>query len=144
MASINTGKVLTAGLAAGLVLNVIDFVSNTFILGNRMKAELDAVNPSLWMAMNDTKNIAWFVAMDFALGVLLVWLYAAIRPRFGPGPGTAIKAAVFAWIVASMMWLYFYFMGLTSMTSYAMGAVLALVNFVVAAWVGGRLYAEAG
>lgn len=144
MAAINTGKVVTAGLTAGLVLNVIDFVSNTFILGNRMKAELDAVNQSLWNAMNDTQNIAWFVALDFALGVLLVWLYAAIRPRFGAGPATAVKAAVFTWIVASMMWLYFYFMGLTSMASYATGATLALVNFIAAAWVGGRLYAEAG
>jgi uncharacterized membrane protein len=143
MAAINTGKVVTAGLAAGLVLNVIDFVANTFILGNRMKAELDAVNPQLWSAMNDPKNIAWFVALDFLLGILIVWLYAAIRPRFGAGPSTAVRAGVFAWVVASLMWLYFYFMGLTSMASYAMGTILALLNFVVSAWVGGRLYAEA-
>ncbi len=142
MAAINTGKVVTAGLAAGVVLNVIDLVVNTFILGNRMKAELDAVNPQLWNAMNDPRNIAWFVALDFLLGILIVWLYAAIRPRFGPGPATAVRAGVFAWIVASLMWLYFYFMGLTSLTSYAMGGVLALVNFMAAAWVGGRLYAE--
>lgn len=143
MAAINTGKVITSGLAAGVALNVIDFVSNTYILGARMKTDLDAVNPSLWTAMNDTKNIAWFIALDFVLGIMLVWFYAAIRPRFGAGPGTAIKAGVFMWIFGSMTWLYFYFMGLMSMGSYLLGSVMALVNFVVAAWVGGMLYTEA-
>ena len=30
--------------------------------------------------------IAVFVILGFVLGLVLVWLYAAIRPRFGPGP----------------------------------------------------------
>ena len=29
-----------------------------------------------------------------AIGIGVVWLYAAIRPRYGPGAGTAVKAGV--------------------------------------------------
>lgn len=143
MAEINNGKVITSGLAAGLVLNVIDFLSNTYLLGSRSQMELSMVNPSIWAALNDPKNIAWFVAIDFALGILVVWLYAAIRPRFGPGPGTAVKAGVFTWLVGGVIWAFFYFMGLMSLGTYALGGVIALVNLVAAAWVGGKLYGEA-
>ena len=31
----------------------------------------------------------WFVLLDYLTGVLLTWLYAALRPRYGPGPKTA-------------------------------------------------------
>ena len=31
----------------------------------------------------------WFVLLDYATGVLLTWLYAALRPRYGAGPKTA-------------------------------------------------------
>lgn len=142
MAAVNTGKVITSGLAAGLLLNVIDFVSNMYIIGDRTKLELDTVNPSLWASLNDPGNIAYFVAIDFALGILIVWLYAAIRPRFGAGPATAIKAGLFTWLIATLMWSFFYFMGLTAFSSLMLTGVISLVNFVASAWVGGWLYSE--
>src|SRR2546423_15622831 len=45
--AINIPKVLVGGIAAGVVINVIDFVANTYILGARMKAETDAFKPGL-------------------------------------------------------------------------------------------------
>lgn len=143
MAAINTQKVIVGGLAAGLVMNVIDFVSNMFILQNRMKTELEAVNPMLWTNMNDTSKIPIFVAIDFVLGILLVWLYAAIRPRFGPGAGTAVKAGLFMWITAGAMWYFFVLMGIFTIGSFAIGSCVALVNLLASAWVGGMLYKEA-
>jgi hypothetical protein len=143
MAAINTKGVMTAGLVAGVVLNVIDFLSNTFVLGKGMQAELTAINPSLWLAMTDPRNNVVFVAIDFILGVLLVWLYAAIRPRFGPGPATVMRAAAFTWTVATLMWAFFPLLGLTSFASYVLGAAISFANFLVAAYVGGRVYTEA-
>jgi hypothetical protein len=29
-----------------------------------------------------------YIVMDFVVGILTVWLYAAIRPRYGPGPSS--------------------------------------------------------
>src|SRR5437667_4515115 len=44
--------------------------------------------------------IGVFVIGGFVLGVLLVWLYAAIRPRFGPGPKTSLIAGLVLWFLA--------------------------------------------
>ena len=140
--AINPKRILTAGLAAGLVLNVIDFVSNMFLLGGRTANDLMAVNPQLWDALNRPSLIAVFVAIDFVLGILLVWLYAAIRPRFGPGPATAIRAGLFAWLLTTLMWSFFYWMGVYSGATFALSGLVALVNMLAAAWVGGRLYSE--
>jgi hypothetical protein len=43
------------------------------------------------------------VAITFALGILAVWTYAAIRPRYGAGPKTAICAGLAVWAMS-----YFY------------------------------------
>ena len=91
--AINTKKVLLGGLAAGVVLNVIDFVTNTYILAAQMKAAADAFKPGLSERMMTGSAVTSYIVMDFVLGVLLVWTYAAIRPRFGPGVRTAIYAA---------------------------------------------------
>lgn len=143
MASINTGKVIVGGLAAGVVMNVIDFVANTFILGDRMKADMDALNPVLWTNMNDMSKMPAFIAVDFVLGIMLVWLYAAIRPRFGPGAGTAMKAGFFMWLFGTAIFFFLYTAGMYSTGTFAYSGCVSLVNMLASAWVGGMLYKEA-
>ena len=93
MGKINLQKVLIGGLIAGLVLNVIDFV----MYGMVMKAQVAA-------AMHTTDAmVPWFVFLDFVAGVFLVWLYAAMRPRFGAGPATAVKAGLAMWFAAGLL-----------------------------------------
>lgn len=41
------------------------------------------------------------VINGFLQGIATVWIYAAIRPRFGPGPKTAAIAAFVVWALAS-------------------------------------------
>src|SRR5258705_12218938 len=41
-----------------------------------------------------------FVVLGFLLGITTVWLYAAIRPRFGPGVATATYAALAVWFLS--------------------------------------------
>lgn len=143
MAAINTGKVVIGGLAAGVVMNVIDFVTNMYILGDRMKADLERVNPMLWASMNDMGKMPMFLATDFVIGIVLVWLYAAIRPRFGPGPATAMKAGAALWIVGTSIIYYFTVAGMFSMGTFAYSSALSLVNVLLSAWVGAKLYSEA-
>jgi hypothetical protein len=47
--------------------------------------------------------LTWLVLITFALGLLAVRTYAAIRPRFGAGPKTAIRAGLAVW---AMSFLY--------------------------------------
>jgi hypothetical protein len=140
--AINTKKVLIGGIAAGVVMNAIDFVTNTYILGERMKVESDAFKPGMADQMMQGTAMASYIIMDFILGLALVWTYAAIRPRFGPGMKTATYAAVLFWILAGVFLSGYMHMGMTSTGLWWTFAFIGLVNFLVAAWVGARLYSE--
>jgi len=140
--AINTNKVLIGGLAAGVVKNVIDFVVYKFVLGARMMAESEAFKPGMSQSMMSGKVMASYIVMDFVLGILLVWTYAAIRPRFGPGVKTAVIAAVLFWILAAIFLSGYLHMGMMSTGLWAQVAFFGLVNFLLSAWVGAWLYSE--
>ena len=46
-------------------------------------------------------SVPIFAVYGFLLGIVAVWLYAAIRPRFGPGPKTAAMAGLAVWFIYS-------------------------------------------
>ena len=140
--AINTQKVLIGGIAAGVVMNVVDFISNKFIVGARAAAEADAFKPGLSASMMTSSAMVTGIVMDLVLGILLVWTYAAIRPRFGPGLKTAVYAAVLFWLLGGIFNLGYKQMGMASAGLWWTFAFIALVNFVLAAWVGARLYSE--
>jgi hypothetical protein len=137
---INIGRVILGGLVAGVVLNAGEVVLNEMVLGAQMKeffsAHLFPEPPGYFIAVA--------VGTTLALGIVLVLGYAAIRPRFGPGPKTAIIAALFAWFG-----IYFYsgiIIGiLFGSPLKIMLLVLAwgLVEYVLAAMAGAALYKEA-
>jgi hypothetical protein len=140
--AMNTGKVLIGGVVAGVVMNVIDFVTNAFILGERMKAESDAFKPGLSEQMMSTGTMISYIIMDFVLGIALVWTYAAIRPRFGPGIKTASYAAILFWILGAIFLSGYLHMGMMSSGLWFTFAILALVNFLLSAWAGAKFYTE--
>ena len=48
------------------------------------------------------------LAVNFVFSLSIVLLYAAIRPRFGPGPKTAVLAGVACWILGyafPLLWI---------------------------------------
>jgi hypothetical protein len=140
--AINTKKVLIGGIAAGAVMNVIDYVTNVYILAARMKAESDAFKPGMSDQMMQGTKVASYIIMDFVLGLALVWTYAAIRPRFGPGMRTATHAALLFWILSLIFTAGFMQMGIMSSGLWWTFAFIALVNFLVSASVGARVYSE--
>jgi len=140
--AINTSKVLVGGIAAGVVMNIIDFISYKFILGARMMAESEAFKPGMSQAMMTSSAMISNIVMDLVLGILLVWTYAAIRPRFGPGMKTATYVAVLFWILAGIFLSGYLHMGMMSSGLWWTFAFIGLVNFWVSAWVGARLYSE--
>ncbi len=141
MGSINHMRVLMGGLVAGLVINVGEFILNDPIMGERMEADL----ANLGLGAQTGADIAIFVAHGFVIGILAVWLYAAIRPRFGAGLGTAVKAGLVVWV---LVWTTFLAMNATmglfsdsvQWITMAWGAVEMPLATVAGAW----LYQEAG
>jgi hypothetical protein len=96
MGRINLGKVIVGGLLAGLLINISEFVLNTIVIAKDMEAAMKAMN----LPPIGGGQIGIFVVLGFALGITTVWLYAAIRPRFGPGVSTASCAALTVWFLA--------------------------------------------
>ena len=139
---INRSRVFIGGLAAGVVLNVIDFVSNMYLLKDRMTSEMNSVAAALSEKMMSGSNAAGFIIMDFLLGILMVWMYAAVRPRMGPGPRTAMVVAGFFWIIGAIFYWPWTAVGLMTTQTYAMAGAVQVVNVGLAAWVGAMLYKE--
>ncbi len=141
MAQLNSSRVVVGGLAAGLVMNIIDATTNGFLLGARWKAETEALNPGL-IAKAESGTLGW-VLVDFILGILTVWVYAAIRPRLGPGPRTAFMAAFIIWLAAHAAYASYAFMGYYSWSLIGASTVGGLVASLAGGYVGARLYKEA-
>jgi hypothetical protein len=99
MGKINWGRVVLGGLLAGIVLNVFDFIVNGWLLSAQWNAALQALGKSP-MGFN---VIVWFVVCDFLIGLWVLWLYAAIRPRYGAGPKTALCAGLAAWFALAFV-----------------------------------------
>jgi hypothetical protein len=99
VAKINTGRVIQGGLLAGLVLNVVCIVNQTMIVGQRLMAEQQAGH---FLSEPRFPFLpAWVITM-FLLGIALVWLYAAVRPRLGPGPKTALTVGIVAGLITGV------------------------------------------
>jgi hypothetical protein len=75
----------------------------------------------------------------------LVFFYAAARPRFGPGPGTAIIVAVGLWLGGPLVSLMtFHGAGLYATRSLLLWGAVSLVEMILAALAGASVYREAG
>lgn len=139
MGKINLQRVILGGLVAGVVLNVFDFLLNGVVFKDAYNAALQALGKP---AMTNNM-VMWFVALDFLFGIFLVWLYAAIRPRFGAGPGTAVKAGLAMWVLFGLLHaLSEAPMGLFPQNLYVMGTLAALVIYPLAAVAGAKFYTE--
>jgi hypothetical protein len=91
----NTKRIIAGGLLAGLVINIGETILNVPIIG----AEFDAALQSLGAPAMSGATIGLFVVMCFLLGILAVWLYAAVRPRLGPGPKTAFTVGLVVYLL---------------------------------------------
>src|SRR4029453_18469102 len=100
MASIDTGRVVMGGLLAGVVMNACDMFWNMVVLKDDMIGVAQRLGLDPAAAMSFSAAVPW-ILVDFVIGLAVVWNYAAIRPRFGAGPKTAILAALAPWLVAT-------------------------------------------
>ncbi len=90
MAKINWGRVLLGGLLAGAVLFALELVYDAVSTGQ------------LEVARKALGQILAYV-LTFGVGLAAVWLYAAARPRFGPGPKTAALAGFAYWVIGYVL-----------------------------------------
>jgi hypothetical protein len=140
MAHTNRGRVILGGLLAGLVINIVEFITNGVILREAWGRAMQALGKPAELS---TGAIVMFNIWGFLLGIVAVWLYAAIRTRYGPGSSTAIRAALVTWTMAVFLPnLGNYPLGFFPTRLLLISTVVALVEIVVATLVGAGLYKE--
>ena len=141
MDSINMKRVWLAGLAAGLVFFLTDAVADELVVGNEIRTALRALGKP--EPQESAAMLAYLVVFSAVFGSALVWLYAAIRPRFGSGPRTAIRAGLIAWfffgVIDALGWAP---IGFIPVRLYVIGNMAWVVQTILAALVGGWLYKE--
>lgn len=141
MGRINYTRVLLGGLLAGVVVNISEFLLYGVILMEQMQAMMEAagLTEASWAMVG-------YVLSAFVLGLVVVWIYAAIRPRFGPGWKTAVIAGAAVWVASyAIPTVWMGAMGLAYGTGTTlMALVWGFAEIALAGVAGGWLYQEGG
>jgi hypothetical protein len=138
MKGINFGRVILGGLLAGVVVNISEFVLNNVVLKSQMEEGMKALGRTVPQSGG---AIAVWTVLGFAIGIVSVWLYAAIRPRYGAGPATAARAGLCVWFFGSLVCMIV----VTNMGLFPfdwLSAVWTLVQAIVATILGAWVYKE--
>ncbi len=137
MGKINWSRVILCGVLTGVVYTVLSAIStwyvgagfNSAVPGNRIFA------PSAGLA-------AFLLTVNLAGGIWAIWLYAAIRPRYGPGAKTAAVAGFAWWVVITLADATWGSFGLVPIKALLPLSAVSLPEMIVAALVGAWLYRE--
>ena len=139
MGKINYGRVLLGGLLAGVVINIFEIGFGSLMMDD-WQAALKAAGVSWEMSGTD---MIVYPLLSFAIGIAAVWLYAAARPRFGPGPKTAacigFAYGIIGYVIPTIAW------GMTlrlPATMLTIAIVWSLAEITVATVVGAWPYKE--
>ena len=139
MGSINLGRVFLGGIVAGIVINIFEYVLNAIVLADSWRAVTAAHN---LLTVGGTAILV-FNIIGFVIGIAAVWTYAAVRPRFGEGPGTAFIAAILIWLVGYVINdTYNAVVGLFPLSLTLILIGVGLVEIVVATLAGAYVYKE--
>jgi len=139
LSGINFLRVLIGGIVAAIVLNAGDYLINGVLLvddGTQLVQRL-GLDP----ARAEASMTTWIV-VDVVYGILLVFAYAAMRPRFGPGPRTAVISALTLYLAITVILVGFMSMGIFVQDAFMRSAALQLVVTLAASISGAVVYKE--
>lgn len=138
MDAINWKRTVVAGLVTGAVLNVGEFVVEPL-----MGPQMEDFFKRLGLSVPGEAAMLPLAISALALGVLSIWLYAAILPRYGAGLMTATIAGAAVWalscLLPNIVMLAF---GLYTTRLFWLATIWPLVETVVAVAIGSRIYRE--
>ena len=139
MGGINTGRWLAGGFAAAVTTFLLEGLWSTIYM-----EDMEAAMANLGLTM-DMTGMNWILAIlvSLILGLTLVFFYAVARPRFGPGPMTAVKVAMAFWVGGYLLSLFGYHMGgIYPDDLLAKWGIMGLISMILATVVGAWVYKE--
>ena len=144
MGKINWGRVVLCGFLTGVVWGVLfaialPLVGRDFLAALPGGHDIPATLPGGHHIPGTSAGMRGIVMIwPLVLGISIMWLYAAIRPRYGPGPKTAALAGFAVWFFGSWVDAFWAAMGAvpigTLVGPVAAGLPVVLVAAVVGAW----------
>ena len=139
MGKINLSRVILGGIVAGVIINVSMYLLHDVVLKAQHEETMRAFGKT--MPVGGTVLTVWLL-YGLIWAIVAVWLYAAMRPRFGPGPGTAARTGVVVWFFSCLMpSVAMWNMGLFPFSGLELG--WDLVTDIVAVIAGAAIYKEA-
>lgn len=140
MSNINFGRVILGGIVSGIVIDVWEGVMRGVIFQERGADVMASLGRPAGVSV---KQLVAFNVWGLVVGVLTVWLYAAVRPRLGVGPKTAILAGLFVWaLVFALGVMPIVFTHLLPVNFAAATVCAEAVMMIIAGLAGGALYKE--
>jgi len=97
MGSINWTRVILCGLLAGGVWTLLSVILLALVGGDFLAAVTGGRQHALGSGVH-----VFLLSTNLLAGIWAMWLYAAIRPHYGPGPKTAVIAGFAWWVIVSM------------------------------------------
>jgi hypothetical protein len=137
MEKFNWRRVFACGLLAGFVWTVLSSIV-TVLFGR----DFAAAAPGNRLAAPSARLVTFLLIVNLVEGIWAMWLYAAIRPRFGAGPKTAVIAGFAWWVISSLIdatWGSFGFVPPGALLGPMMASLPAIVLATLA---GASLYQE--
>jgi hypothetical protein len=138
MGRVNGKRIVLGGIVAAVIVNV-----GEGLLGLLLRRDYEAAIRALGIHMEPDLATLLPIAWSFVVGILAIWLYAAIRPRYGPGPRTAVRAGLALWALSTVT----FSVAMASLRIFparlmVIATAWSLVEIIVAVVVGASLYRE--
>lgn len=132
MAGISRTGLTAGGLVAGIVLLATGTVFGSLVVLPEAAANFgDAYSPSLAVPL----------LSRLALGFVIVWVYAGLRPRYGVGSRSVLAAGLAIWVAWAFAIVSTAAIApIANSLTIALVVVWGLIEIVAAAFAGGSVY----
>ena len=137
MGRINWKRVFICGVVTGVIWTIHSAISNWYV-----GADFNEAVPGNKI-FAPTADLATFLfAVNLAGGIWVMWLYAAVRPRYGAGAKTAAVAGFSWWVISTLADATWGAFRLVPVKALLPLSAVSLPEMIVATIVGAWLYSE--
>jgi hypothetical protein len=102
MGKVNIARIILGGLIAGIFIYCAEGVLHMGLLKADWAAWKDIAVKAFPNRPDPNMSMTLWAVWSFVIGIVGVWIYAAIRPRYGAGVGTGLLAGLITWLA---VWL---------------------------------------
>ena len=143
MGKINWGRVALGGVLWFVVYGLLGAAAAYLYLVREGREAFKQLGLRVVSHLDTPGFFAFVLVLTLVSGLFSIWFYAAIRPRYGPGPKTAVCAGFAMWMIAHLFpGLYWgQLLGLP-IRLVGLNEVTTLVAVVAATLAGAWLYQE--